>query len=469
MSDNKEALREQLRRWRNDPVLFVRKALNAQPTEQQIPILNSIAKPGSKNAVKAGHGVGKTGIEAWIGIWHTFLFQNSKTAATAPSSTQLKDVLMAEVAKWVENAHPWVKRQLKVTGMRMEVVGHEQTQFLTARTARADKPDALQGLHADSLLFLIDEAFGVADPVYEVAKGALSTPGARSLLCGNPTATSGYAFNAFHRNKHLFNTFTLSCLNSPLVSKEFVEEMRGEYGEDSDVYKVRVLGEFPSAAINQLIPRERAEKAANTVHGRNSYHYAPKIIGVDVAWEGDDRSAVYFRQGLASKKLGSWYKIDNMTLAGLINQWWSEYDADAVFIDVGWGTGVIDYLRSLCRKPIPVNFGGSSTSAEYHNKRTQMWGDLNKWLIEGGSIDKDEDLIDDLIGPMYSFLPNGKKVLERKKDMKKRGLKSPDLADALVLTFAETVRAKSETERVVSAVMGGPAQMLCKTEYDIFS
>ena len=472
----RELLREQVRRWQRDPVAFVTRALNGQPTEQQADILRALAEPGAKVGVKAGHGVGKSALMSWAGIWHTTLFEDSKTAVTGPSAPQLRDVLMAEINKWVNRSHPWVKAQLLPGAMRLAVRGAEQTQFLTARTARPDKPDALQGIHATNVLFLVDEAFGVADKVFEVAKGALSTPSARSLFGGNPTATSGYGYNAFHRNKHLFKLFTLSCVDSPLVSREYIKEMADEYGEDSDVYKVRVLGQFPRASICQLIARDIADKAANTVHNRSNYHYAPKILGVDVAWEGDDRSAVYFRQGLASKKLGSWYNIDNMTLGGLIHQWWAEFDVDAVFIDVGWGTGVIDYLRSLGRDPIPVNFGGSSTDPQYVNKRSQMWGNCKDWLTSGGSIDKDEDLIEDLVGPMYAFQPNGKKILEKKKDMKRRGLKSPDLADALVLTFAADVVKKSDVEKAAAAagvyVNNGngilvPSSM-CKNDYDIF-
>lgn len=467
-AEEKAALKVQLQRWRKDPVLFVRKGLNAEPSRQQARILRAFAKSGAKVAVKAGHGVGKSAIMAWVAMWVILLFKNSKAAATAPSATQLKDVLMAEIAKWVNQAHPWVRDQFEASSMRLSIRGAENTQFLTARTARADKPDALQGLHANVLAFLIDEAFGVADNIFEVAKGALSTPGARMLICGNPTATSGYAFNAFHINSHLFECFTLSCLDSPLVSENYIKEMKAEYGEESDVYKVRVLGEFPSAAINQLIPRELADAASKRTHGIDSYYYAPKILGVDVAWEGDDRSAVWMRQGLVSRKLGTWYKIDNMSLGGLVNQWWDEHKIDAVFIDVGWGTGVIDYLRSLGRAPIPVNFGGGSSIAEYHNKRTEMWGELRKWLHDGGEIEPIQDLIEDLIGPTYSFLPNGKKLLEKKKDMKRRGLKSPDLADALALTFAAPIIKQTEIEKVKASSPGGsPAKYI--TDYDIFA
>jgi len=168
---------------------------------------------------------------------------------------------------------------------------------------------------------------------------------------------------------------------------------------------------------------------------------------VDVAWEGDDRSVIYLRQGLHSKCLGIYRNIDNMRLGGLVNQFWNEYKADAVFIDVGWGTGVIDYLRSIGRQPVPVNFGGKSLSEEYVNKRTEMWCELKKWLESGGQIDPASELIEDLVGPEVYFQPSGKKMLEQKKMMKKRGLNSPDVGDGLALTFAMPVTKLPEIAR----------------------
>ena len=426
--------------WRKSIPAFSKEAFGIDPTTQQLPIMDEFSKPGAHVAIKAGHGVGKTALMAICGLWHTLLFPDNKGAATAPSATQLKDVLMAECGKLINQAHPWVKSQLDPASMRISVKGMESTQFLTARTARPESPDALQGLHATNMAYFIDEAFGVADSIFEVARGGMSTKGARALMCGNPTATSGYAFEAFHRNKHLWKTYTLSCIDSPLVDPSYISEMKQEYGEDSDVYRVRVLGEFPRASICQLVPRELADKAAAVTLGRHQYEFAPIVLGVDVAWEGDDRSCIYLRQGLFSKCLGVWSNIDNMRLGGLVNQFWSEHKADAVFIDVGWGSGVIDFLRGMGRSPIPVNFGGSSLSLEYANKRTEMWLETRKWLEGGGMIERNDDLIEDLISPEYYFLPNGKKILEQKKLMKKRGLRSPDLGDALALTFAFPVQ-----------------------------
>lgn len=460
-----EALRLQIEEWKADPVLFVRMVFGVEPTEQQAAILRDIAAPGARVAVKAGHGVGKTTIAAWIAIWHVFLFPNSKVGATAPSASQLRDVLMAEIQKWLTEAHPWVRKQLKWSSMRLEVIGNEAGQFLTARTARPESPDALQGLHADNILFLLEEAFGIADKIFEVAKGTMTGANSRSLLIGNPTAVTGYGYDAFHRNKQFWKRHTLSCINSPLVTKEYVEECRQEYGEDSDRFKVRVLGEFPSQTINQLISRSLADEAAKRQLNPGSYQFAPVIIGVDCAWEGDDRTTVVMRQGLHSRILGSWQKMsDHMTLGGLINQWWDEFKADACFIDFGMGTGVYSFLKSIGKNPILVNFGGTSGMPEYANKRTEMWCEMEKWLKVGGQVEDKEEMIDDLVGPQLYFLPSGKKIMERKKEMKKRGIRSPDKADGLCLTFAAPVTRLTDMQ-AAQARYGGENKV--QTDYDV--
>ena len=445
-----DILREQVYRWRKKPCLFVKAAFGVDPTDQQAKILNSVAGVGSKTAVKSGHGTGKSCSEAWLGIWHTFNFEDSKTAATAPSASQLKDVLMAEVGKWISKAHPWVKEQLNYSNMRLSVKGAETTQFLTARTARKEDPSALQGLHAKHMMFLIDEAFGVADPIYEVARGALSGLNSRVLLCGNPTHTSGYAYNAFHKNRELWNRITLSCIDSPIVARQYIEEMAKEYGVDSDIYKIRVLGEFPSAAVCQFIPTDLVELARSRDIHHSQYSFAPIVLGVDVSYFGDDRSAIFMRQGLASKLLGFWYNISTTKLADIADQFASDLNADAIFVDVtGVGAGVVDRLRLIGRDPLAVYFGASASKEDYHNKRAECWGEMKKWLQDGGCIPgNEEDLREDLVGPMYGFTARGKIQLERKEDMKRRGLASPDMGDALALTFASPVYKPTAIEKI---------------------
>lgn len=458
-----ERFHEQMERWRNDPVNWVRRVMRVEPTAQQAKILTSYAKPGSKTSVTSGHGIGKSTALAWAILHHVSLFFPSKTPCTAPTAHQLKDILWAEVGAWRSKMHPWFKDQLEITSDRLWVKGHEETQFAVARTARPENPEALQGFHADHLLFVVDEASGVVDAVYQPMEGALSTQGARAILASNPTQTSGYFFQTQNRNKHLWTCFQFSSLESPLVDEKYGREMAEKYGEDSDIYKVRVLGGFPNASINQLIPRNVVEDARKRKMREDQFRFAPIVLGVDVAWEGDDRSACFMRQGLHSQLLGQWRNVDNITLAGLIAQFEDRHRADAVFVDVGWGTGVIDCLRSLKRNPIPINFGGSPIGGEYVNKRTEMWCLLREWLAEGGQIPDNQDLEEDLVGPQYFFTMKGKRELEAKRDMKKRGLPSPDLADALALTFAAPVYKRAEVERV-SPWARKPG---CQTEYDV--
>lgn len=426
--------------------------------------MRAFAAPGAKVCVKAGHGVGKTTLMAILAIWHTLLFPDSKAAATAPTASQLRDVLMAEVGKQLRSAHGFVKEHLESSTMRLSFKGRETTQFLTARTARPEDPSALQGLHATHMAYFIDEAFGVADPIFEVARGAMSTEGARVLMCGNPTATSGYAYNAFHRNAEMWKCFTLSCVDSPLVTRQYIQEMEKEYGIDSDVFKVRVLGQFPSAAICQFIPTDVVDAALGRFAHRMQYDYAPVVLGVDVAWFGDDRSVIFLRQGLRASMLWQGYNIDTMTFAGLVAQYQDEHKAQAVFVDAtGVGAGVVDRLRQMGRTPIAVMLGGRAIQSKYRNKRANVWGDMKEWLQAGGCIPKDDGLREDLINVQYGFTIDGKVQLERKEDMKKRGLASPDLADALALTFSEPLvkltpleEVKGETNRV-------------QTEYELFA
>lgn len=342
--------------------------------------------------------------------------------------------------------NPWFKSQIEVKAESVHIKG-VKNRFAVARTSRVEKPEALSGFHATNMMFMIDESSGVPDQIFETARGSLSTPGARIIMTSNPTRNTGYFYQSHHKNRKRWDRVTLSCRESllskgGLVADTYVEEMEEEYGEDSDVVRVRVDGLFPVKGSVQLISRGLATDAVERKTHPSQYMHAPRILGVDVAWEGDDRSAVYMRQGIVCQLLGVWNDIDNMRLAGLVAQFEDEYHTDATFIDIGWGAGVIDRLRQMGRKPIKVAFGGAPNNKErYVDKRTEMWCDMQKWLQDGGSIPDIDDLVEDLVGPEYAFSPNGKIKLERKKDMKKRGLASPDNGDALALTFAATVRA----------------------------
>jgi hypothetical protein len=231
--------------------------------------------------------------------------------------------------------------------------------------------------------------------------------------------------------------------------------MSAEYGRESDIYKVRVLGEFPSGGDLQFIPVAVAEEAAARYHREEAWNFAPVALGVDVAWFGGDKSVIYLRQGIYSRKLFSMQGCEIATLAGLVAKLEDEHKADAVFIDAtGVGAGVVSNLRLMGRSPIAVMLGGKSVAPEYHNKRAECWGLMRRWLTEDqGWIPDDERLIDDLCAPDYGYSMAGKIVLERKEEMKKRGLSSPDDADALALTFAAPIAPrKTWEERAIELI-----------------
>ena len=353
-------------------------------------------------------------------------------------SHQLEDVLWSEIEKWrARMLEPW-RSAISVTSDAVKIAGLPN--FAAARTGRKENPEALQGFHADTLLFLVDEASGIPDQVFEVARGALSTPGARVVMAANPTRTTGYFYQAFHRNREAWDLLTFSCADSPLVSKEYVEEMREEYGEESDIYRVRVLGEFPKGGDLQFIPSSLVEQAQGRYYREDAFSFAPVVLGVDVAAFGGDRCVVFLRQGLYSELLWTGREVETATLAGVVARFEDERKADAVFVDsTGVGFGVASNLRQMGRSPIPVDFGGASAHTTYLNKRAECWGLLRDWLKEGGWLPKDDRLRDDLCAPEYGYTLAGKIQLERKEKMRARGLASPDLADALALTFAAPV------------------------------
>ncbi|MGG1554986.1 DEAD/DEAH box helicase family protein [Paenibacillus ferrarius] len=452
---------ELLELYWDDPVAFGEDMLGFEPDDWQRDAMMDVARY-PRTSVRSGQGVGKTGFEAVVVVWFLCCRPNPKVVCTAPTKQQLHDVLWAEVAKWLESS--MVKDLLKWTKTKVYMIGHEERWFATAKTAT--KPENMQGFHEDYMLFIVDEASGVADPIMEAILGTLSGPENKLLMCGNPTRTSGVFYDSHNRDRSRFRTHKVSSWDSKRTSKENIQMLIDKYGAESDVVRVRVHGEFPKAEADSFIALEIAELAAGATlqPTGDTLH-----IGVDVARFGDDETVIAPRIGMKVFKLKCYNKKDTMVTAGwviatakeLIRKFPKLRRVEIKVDDSGVGGGVTDRLNEIIREEglkswrvTPINNGSKPTRDEeehYENRGTETWADLRDLLQQSFSahmqgkpveieLPNDERLITQLTQRKYRMTSKGKIAIERKEDMKKRGLDSPDRADAVVLAFAEPGR-----------------------------
>jgi hypothetical protein len=376
----KEQLTQLVERYFDKPVLFVEELLGANPDYWQAEVLRSVVT-NDNIAIRSGHGVGKSAFLAWTILWWLMTRHPAKVACTAPTAHQLEDVLWGELAKWHRKLPDLMQRVLSMKSSRLDLSGSPNESFAVARTARKEKPEAFQGFHSDNMLFIADEASGIENVIFEVGEGAMSTPGAKTILTGNPTRNDGYFHAAFHKNRSLWEVFQVSCQNSKNVDPSYIEEMKTKYGEDSDIYRVRVLGEFPAASSLQFIHSDLVEEAQE--REEQCLLHDPMILGVDVARFGDDQSIIFPRRGRDARTfpLQKYRNLDTMQLAARVAEAVREYKPDAVFVDGGGvGGGVVDRLNQLSIDCIEVNFGSKADEGRYANKRAEMWGRMKEWL-----------------------------------------------------------------------------------------
>ena len=241
--------------WDN-PVWFAEDMLGFKADKWQQDVLMALAKH-PKVSIRSGQGVGKTGLESIALTWYLLTRPFPKVIATAPTKQQLYDVLWAEVAKWLVGSH--VEKFLEWTKTKIYMKGYSERWWATAKTAT--RPENMQGFHEDYMLFVVDEASGVADPIMEAILGTLSGAENKLLMCGNPTRTSGTFYDSHNRDRDLYKTFKVSSMDSPRTSKENIEMLRRKYHEGSDPWRVRVLGEFPKGESDSLISLELVEHA----------------------------------------------------------------------------------------------------------------------------------------------------------------------------------------------------------------
>lgn len=442
------------------------------PDEWQIQILKDIGEQLKKGkdlqtaiqeAVASGHGIGKSALISWLIHFAISTHENTRGVVTANTEGQLRTKTWPELSKW---HNMFIAKDLftyTATAIFCSDKDYEKTWRIDAIPWSKNSPESFAGLHnqGNRILVLFDEASAIDDVIWEVTEGALTDANTEIIWCafGNPTRNSGRFRECFRKYRKFWNTYQIDSRTVKISNKAKIEEWLEAYGEDSDFFKVRVRGVFPSASDLQFISTEIADKAQKQVYKPGQFEHLPVIIGVDPAWTGSDSLEIVMRQGYYMKPLASIPKNDDdWRMAQLIAQFEDEYKADAVFIDMGYGTGIYSIGKQLGRKWRLIEFGGKSNDPVYLNMRAYMWGQMKEWLREGGSIPpNDQALYDDIVGPEAIIDKNGRIQLESKKDMKDRGLPSPNKGDALALTFAARVVKKSETgNRIVANTSYNP-------------
>lgn len=401
------------------------------------------------SATAAGHGVGKSALVAWIILWAMVTFPDTRGVVTANTDTQLRTKTFAEVTKWFNLClfKSWFR--ISATGIFSRQKDHDKTWRFDAIPWSESRSEGFAGLHnaQKRLVVIFDEASAIADTIWEVVEGAMTDRDTQILwLCyGNPTRNTGRFFDCFNKFRHRWRHQHVDGRTAVGTDKEKIKTWIQDYGIDSDFVRVRVLGQFPSSSSLQFIPRSIVDQARARQLEYCSYYQQVVVIGVDVARFGDDSSVICCRIGMDARSYPAklFKGLDGWQLAAKVAEVYNQFrneGARKIVINVdagGVGASPIDWLRHNGYPVNAINFGAAPTKADrYKNLRAEMWGRGREWLKAGGCIEDSDDLVTDLTGVEYGYTATNQILLEKKEDMKARGLSSPDRADALMLTFA---------------------------------
>ena len=409
-----------------------------------------------REAVASGRGIGKSALVSWLVIWMLSTRIGSTTIVSANSESQLRKVTWAEITKWLAmglNSH-WFEvsaTSLQPAKWLTELVERDLrkgTRYwgVEGRLWSAENPDAFAGVHnMDGVLVIFDEASGIDDAIWAVTAGFFTenTPNRFWFAFSNPRRNTGYFYETFHSKRDFWNTKVVDARTVEGTDKAVYQQIIDEYGPDSSQAHVEVYGQFPSAGDDQFIGANTVDEAMKRVKYQDMS--APIVIGVDPARFGADATVIAVRQGRDIVKIIRHRGDDTMTVVGYVIDAIEEYKPTLVVIDEGGlGAGIVDRLKEQRYKIKGINFGNKSKNPiMYGNMRAQMWGDMREWL-KTASIPHDRFLKTDLISPMMKPDSRGTIFLESKKDMKSRGLASPDAADAIAVTFAFPVAHRGE-------------------------
>lgn len=464
---------EKIKLWREKPQVMVRELFGATPDAWQDDIL-AVFPTKPRIAMKACKGPGKTCLLAWL-CWNYLLTRpHPKIAATAISGENLRDNLWTEMATW-QNKSPLLKAAFTWQAERIVSNENPETWWMSARrwskSANAEQQgNTLAGLHSPYVMIVLDESGGIPDAVMANAEGIGSSAKEWHIVqAGNPTHLEGPLYRACTSERDLWYVVEITSdpddpKRTSRVSMQWAREQIQKYGADNPWVLVNVFGKFPPSSLNALIGPDEVNAVLGKHLTLDKYAHAARILGVDVARFGDDKSVIFPRQGIATFEPIVMRNATSVAGAGAVAAKWRDWEADACFVDGtgGYGAGWIDLLTNLGRDPFDVQFAGKPNDGQYFNKRAEMWFEMCVAIKAGTVLPNVPEIVAELTTPTYTF-KGDKLIVEDKDQIKLRLGRSPDYADALACTYAQPVHVNRTT-------FGLPlVSPRCKTEYDPYA
>lgn len=446
------------------PLRFVREVLHVEPDRWQRKALVRFGAGTRNMSFRSSHGVGKTALLAWMIVYQLIFRFPQKIAATAPTSKQLYNALFAEVKTWMGVLPQDLQDLFNIKSDLIEFIPKPALSFASFQTSRAETPEAIQGVHQTWVLLIVDEASGVPEPIFEAAIGSMAGANRQMVLAGNPVRTSGRFFDTHHKLKGEWYTLHIHGdkvhpfgIYTPRGA-EVCADAAMTYGRDSNAFRVRAQGEFPRSDLDTIIPYELVI-AAMQREGVMLDRKQPVVWGLDVAWKGTDRSALAKRRGnTLLEKVKLWKDKEAMELVGLVKAAWDMTPLDerpiTICVDaINYGAAIASRLQELGLPVQAINVAEvpALDTGRYANQRTELWFLGRAWFERRDTSipADDEDLLEDLVSTKYEISDSSGKVMaEPKKKARARGFRSPDAADAFLLTFASTA---------ATALFGGPS------------
>lgn len=431
----------QLRLWQRQVLTDIRDHLSNPETRHEPCMI----------ARASGHGIGKSALIGILLRWGLDTFADTRCNITANTEAQLRTKTVPEVTKWQRMAITADFFNYTATAIFSKSKAHERSWRADFIPWSESNPEAFAGLHNERkrIIIVMDEGSAISDKIWEVTEGALTDAETEIIwiVFGNPTRNVGRFRECFRKYRKYWNTAQIDSRDVEGTNKKLFDRWEKQYGVDSDFFKVRVMGQFPSMSARQLFNIDDIDAAWGRHLRKEQYDFAPRILACDPAWEGDDELVIGLRQGLKFEILKTMPKNDNdIEVANWIARYEDEHQVDGVNIDGGYGTGIVSAGRTMGRNWNLIWFSGKSSREDCFNKRAEMYINVRDLLKQGLALPKDQDLYDEMMATEVLPMLDGKYKLPPKEDTKEIIGRSPNKLDCLALTTAMPIATRDQRD-----------------------